>query len=175
MSIKVRFLRLWCIEVQHHLTSHGILSSLHVHLKSPNKQKYELTTLTITMDKPLTTANVPPQFLKSAYLVGHIPQTVLQSDKRLSYSLYIPPQHYHAKGEIKLPLLVSIHGTRRDLSPLHTDLEAFANTNACAVLAPLFPAGLEGPNDVDSYKTLKSQTLRSDLALLDILDAVAER
>jgi pimeloyl-ACP methyl ester carboxylesterase len=123
----------------------------------------------------LTTASVPHQFLASAYLVGHIPQTALQSDKRVSYTLYIPPQHYHAKGEVQLPLLVFIHGTRRDLSPLHSDLEVFANANACAVLAPLFPAGLEGPHDVDSYKVLRSATLRSDLALLDILDVVGER
>jgi hypothetical protein len=35
----------------------------------------------------LTTASVPHQFLASAYLVGHIPQTALQSDKRVSYTL----------------------------------------------------------------------------------------
>jgi pimeloyl-ACP methyl ester carboxylesterase len=39
----------------------------------------------------------------------------------------------------------------------------------------LFPAGLDGPNDHDSYKKLWSSSLRSDLALLSILDEIALR
>jgi poly(3-hydroxybutyrate) depolymerase len=121
----------------------------------------------------LSTASIPRKFLKAAFLVGHVPQRALQADPRISYSLYIPERHYDAKRDNKLRLLVYIHGTGRNLSPMYSDLATFADETPCAVLAPLFPAGLDGPNDLDSYKRLRSQSLRSDLMLLHILDEVA--
>ena len=136
------------------------------------------------MDKPLSTADVPPHFLRAVLLVGPIPFKALASDPRVSYGLYVPPTHYNpdpAKTTTsdvttkKLPLLVNVHSTKRDVSALYRELAYFAEETPCAVLAPLFPAGIDGPNDIDSYKTLKSRTLRSDLALLSILDEVAQR
>ncbi|KAI2469787.1 alpha/beta-hydrolase [Annulohypoxylon bovei var. microspora] len=131
------------------------------------------------MDKPLTAAEVPPRFLNSTLLVGHIPHRALVSDPRVSYALYVPPQHYGygagaAPARGKVPLLVSIHGTRRHFYDIY-DLAPFADSAACAILTPLFPAGLDGPDDIDSYKLLRSKTLRSDLALLSMLDEVAVR
>ncbi|KAI1440705.1 alpha/beta-hydrolase [Annulohypoxylon stygium] len=142
------------------------------------------------MDRPLTTADVPPQFLNSALLVGHIPHRALASDPRVSYALYVPPQLYYpdppshshheagvpapAGAKRRVPLLVCVHGTRRYVHDLY-DLAPFADSTGCAILAPLFPAGLDGPNDIDSYKLLRSKSLRSDLALLSMLDEVAVR
>ncbi|KAK3669549.1 hypothetical protein LTR78_010549 [Recurvomyces mirabilis] len=117
-----------------------------------------------------TTADMPTRFLKGAFLVGHIPHRVLRCDMRLSYSLYVPPSHYDGTGGSTIPLQVYIHGTRRDLSPMHSDLEAFADDVGCAVLAPLFPAGVEGPQDLDSYKLTGESTLRSDQALLAMIE-----
>lgn len=133
------------------------------------------------MKRPLKTTDVPPQFLEAAFLVGHVPQMALQSDPRVSYSLYVPPTPYKSLNSTdgatskKLPLLVNIHGTRRNLSAIYGDLKTFADTTPCAILAPLFPAGIEGPNDLDSYKKLKSKSFRSDLALLSMLEEVATR
>ena len=136
------------------------------------------------MNKTLTTADVPPQFLAAAMLVGQIPQTALKSDPRLSYALYVPPTHYNPNPKANqpgegglplLPLLVVIHGTRRDIAPIHKELVPFAEATPCAVLAPLFPAALDHPLDLDSYKGLRSRTLRSDLALLGMLDEVGHR
>ncbi|KAJ5640080.1 uncharacterized protein N7484_007942 [Penicillium longicatenatum] len=129
------------------------------------------------MSKTLSTNDVPPQFLKAAYLVGHVPLKSLASDARISYSLYIPPTQYETGANAKkLPLLVWIHGTRRLLDAIDGgELESFAESTPCAILAPLFPAGLDGPNDLDSYKSMRSKTLRSDLALLSILDEIAPR
>ncbi|KAI1506364.1 Alpha/Beta hydrolase protein [Biscogniauxia marginata] len=134
------------------------------------------------MEKPLTTAEVPPQFLKAVYMVGHVPSKALPSDPRVSYRLYIPPEKYktsaennHGSGLGKLLLLVYVHGTRRDTSALHGELAALAEATPCAVVAPLFPSGLDGPNDLDSYKLLRSATLRYDTALLSILDEAAQR
>jgi poly(3-hydroxybutyrate) depolymerase len=137
------------------------------------------------MPKPkqaLSTRDVPAQFLEAAFLVGHVPQMALQSDPRISYSLYIPPEPYKLlaaspdDGSTKqLPLLVNIHGTRRNLSAIYGDLKTFADSIPCAILQPLFPAGIEGPNDLDSYKKLRSKSLSSDLVLLSILDEVGTR
>jgi poly(3-hydroxybutyrate) depolymerase len=137
------------------------------------------------MPKPkqaLSTRDVPAQFLEAAFLVGHVPQMALQSDPRISYSLYIPPEPYKSLAASpdddstkQLPLLVNIHGTRRNLSAIYGDLKTFADSVPCAVLQPLFPAGIEGPNDLDSYKKLRSRSLDSDLVLLSILDEVGTR
>ncbi|KAL7624728.1 hypothetical protein AAE478_006299 [Parahypoxylon ruwenzoriense] len=142
----------------------------------------------IGMDGALTTANVPAQFLEDLYLVGHFPLMTLQVDPRISYAIYVPKAHYNpdpAQGNGtthnstaatgKLPLLVYVHGTGRNIAALNEELASFADEAACAVLAPLFPAGMDGPNDVDSYKVLRSPSLRSDLGLLAVLDQVAYR
>ncbi|KAI1375290.1 alpha/beta-hydrolase [Hypoxylon crocopeplum] len=133
------------------------------------------------MDKPLTTSEVPPQFLKSALLLGHIPHRALASDPRVSYAVYVPPDHYsHGAGvalapaSAKLPLVVSVHGTRRHVFDIY-DLVPFAESTPCAFVTPLFPTGLDGPNDIDSYKLVRSKTLRADLTLLSILDEIAVR
>ncbi|KAI1101043.1 alpha/beta-hydrolase [Jackrogersella minutella] len=131
------------------------------------------------MDMPLTTAEVPPRFLNSTHLVGHVPHRALASDPRVSYALYVPPKYYSdgagsAPAPAKLPLVVSVHGTRRHVYDVY-DLAPLADSTPCAILAPLFPTGLDGPNDIDSYKLLRSKTLRSDLALLSMLDEVAVR
>ncbi|KAI1455777.1 alpha/beta-hydrolase [Annulohypoxylon moriforme] len=130
-------------------------------------------------NRPLTARDIPPQFLKSTLFTGHIPHRALASDPRLSYALYVPPQHYsHGAGAppagSKVPLLVSVHGTRRYVYDVY-ELAPFADSTGCAILAPLFPTGLDGPDDIDSYKLLRSKTLRSDLALLSMLDEVAVR
>jgi poly(3-hydroxybutyrate) depolymerase len=135
--------------------------------------------------KGLTTADVPPQFLQAAFLVGHVPQRALRSDPRVSYALYVPPSHYNPRppqssatdnadrpAPGKLPLLVAIHGTSRKFAELYHDLIPFADSTPCALLVPLFPAGLDGPLDLDSYKLLRSATLRADTALLSMLDEV---
>lgn len=127
------------------------------------------------MDTTISTTIVPLKFHASAYLVGQIPFTALKSDPRISYALYVPPSHYENPPGAKIPLLVSIHGTRRNMSSLYTSLPAFADSTPCAILVPLFPAGLEGPNDFNLYMNLRIMRLRSDLAVLGMLDEIAFR
>ncbi|RYO92948.1 hypothetical protein DL766_010414 [Monosporascus sp. MC13-8B] len=135
----------------------------------------------IRADDALTTADVPRQFLRDVYMVGQVPLTALRADPRISYALYVPEAHYDPDaspaGGKRQPLLVDIHGSTRVFSSVYTTLKTFAQEPAhpCAVLAPLFPAGMEGPHDVDSYKVLRSPTSRSDLALLAVLEEVAHR
>lgn len=140
----------------------------------------------LIMEKLLSTAQIPTEFLKPTYMIGKIPRKALTSEPRVSYSLYIPPEHYKdiSRGQAngasqpalpKLPLLVFIHGTLRDDSYVERGLIPFAESTPCAIMAPLFPAGLDSSTDLDSYKLLRSPTLRSDLALLDMLNEVAHR
>ena len=134
-----------------------------------------------------STASVPPEYLGALFLTGQTPLKASSYDPRISYALYVPPEHYNpnptaadrsAHPSLKrapLPLLIAIHGTKRDATGLLTRLTPFADSQPCAVLTPLFPAGLDDPLDLDSYKDLKSKTLRSDLALLAILNEVSVR
>lgn len=139
----------------------------------------------------ISSTDVPPQFLKATYLVGTIPFKALRTDPRISYSLYIPPQHHnpdpsrqHGKDSeniappyqlSRLPLIVSIHGTRRNAEASRDRLIALANESRAAILAPLFPAGIDDFNDLDNYKLLRYKSLRCDTALLDMLDEVKFR
>ena len=129
--------------------------------------------------------------IKTAMLIGSTPIKALHSDPRVSYNLYIPPDHYnpdpsrnistedessHPSYKLpQIPLVISVHGTGRDAGTCRRRLIAFADTERCAILAPLFPAGLDDELDYDSYKLLRSKTLKSDLALLDIVKEVAVR
>ncbi|CAH0045791.1 unnamed protein product [Clonostachys solani] len=132
------------------------------------------------MEDALTTSNVPAEYLEYVYLLGGFPTIQSRSDPRVSYGVYVPKDHYNEVSNStqgKLPLLVNIHGTSRRMTALQVadQLPKFADEIGCAVLAPLFPAGVKGPNDLSSFKTLHTASLRSDLALLDILDEVAYR
>ncbi|XXG97938.1 hypothetical protein Hte_004254 [Hypoxylon texense] len=132
----------------------------------------------IGMDGALTTANVPAKFLEDVYFVGHVPLMTLQVDPRISFALYVPESQYNPNPSStaeKLPLLVYVHGTGRSIVAIYNELDSFADSTPCAILAPLFPAGMDGPNDIDSFKELRSQSLRSDLGLLSVLDQVAYR
>ena len=134
---------------------------------------------------PLRTAGLPAHILKTAFLVGKIPFRACRQDPRISYTLYIPPRQYcnvhdaleaqtdHAVID-RLPLVVNIHGTGRVAERCRNTLVEFADTHGIAVLAPLFPVALDGPSDLHSYKRLRSDTLRSDLVLLSILDEVKQ-
>lgn len=129
------------------------------------------------MHKTLSTSDVPSQFLQATYLTGHTPLKALDSDPRVSYALYIPPKKYDTTSDpIQLPLVILVHGTRRKITALYAeDVVSFANSTPCAILAPLFPSGLDGPNDLDSYKTLRSKSLSSDLAIVSMVEEVAAR
>ncbi|KAF2093501.1 poly hydrolase [Rhizodiscina lignyota] len=145
------------------------------------------------MDIPrlISTSDVPHQFLAASYLVGTIPFKALRTDPRVSYTLYVPPDHYNPDPSLQhvehsenlspayhlppLPLVVNIHGTRRNAEACRDRLIEFANRSRVAVLAPLFPGGIDSFNDLHNYKLLRYQSLRSDIAFLDILDEVKVR
>jgi poly(3-hydroxybutyrate) depolymerase len=109
------------------------------------------------------------------YRRGSVPFTASRYDQRLHYGLYIPRDATDAELEERLPLLVAQHGTGRTAAQYRERLRGFADERRIAVLTPLFPAGLAGPDDLHSFKFLDWNGLRFDLALLDMIDEISER
>lgn len=94
-------------------------------------------------------------------------------DPRCSGTVLLPPG---ATPEAPpTALWVFVHGTDRQCDSC---LDAFAEPAAghrAAVLAPYFPADLDGPTDVDGYKFVENGDTRFDAVLLDLVEGVRER
>ena len=86
-------------------------------------------------------------------------------DPRFSYCLYVP-DNYEENGSRHYDLLVTIHGTARDIAGCREQFVELAEQHDVIVLAPLFPAGISRPMELSSYKLLSADEYRYDLALL---------
>ena len=124
---------------------------------------------------PLSTADIPSEFWKDAHLVGKTPFKAASIDQRASYCMYVPKDHYKLEPPQNLPLIVAIHGNGRNAERCRDTMMDLADRVGAAVLAPLFPAGINDPNDMQNYKMLLYEGIRYDLILLSIIDEVAAR
>jgi pimeloyl-ACP methyl ester carboxylesterase len=68
-----------------------------------------------------------------------------------------------------------VHGTGRNVGALREGLIPFADRHDLIVVAPLFPAGIDDPDDVHNYKTVDAYGIRFDLVLFEILEQVRVR
>jgi hypothetical protein len=105
----------------------------------------------------------------SPYDVGRTTFYASTADPRIGYCLFVPAHRRPEAG-----CLVVVHGTDRIA---HWYRDAFApigEATGAIVVAPLFPAGLTAPWELESYKLL-SPDFRSDVVLLGVLDEVSER
>jgi hypothetical protein len=119
------------------------------------------------------TSNGPVKDPALFYLSGPTPLTACQADQRVSYCLYIPQ---HADGDPeRFPLLVVQHGTARTAVRYRDEFREFCERERCAVLTPLFPAGIGDPDDLHNFKFLEYQGIRFDLLLLEIVAEAARR
>lgn len=115
----------------------------------------------------------------SPYRLGATTTIALQCDKRFSYCLYVP-RGYVAEGERSRPVLTLVHGSDRRPQQLRDEFATFCEEHRCIALAPLFPAGIEAPDEFDGYKYLGGSPhthpphtpLRYDHVLLAMLDEV---
>lgn len=105
-------------------------------------------------------------------LTGHTPWFAAQADPRFSYSLYVPKD---LRDDETLALWVFVHGTGRRTVLYLDGFAELARAERAVVLTPLFPVGINGPDDVDSYKTLESGGVRYDEILLGMVDEVGHR
>jgi dienelactone hydrolase len=106
------------------------------------------------------------------YHYGRTTTFAAAADPRASYCLYVPKAYDDDAAE-PWPLLVAMHGTQRTFQAYRDAFRDFAEAHGVVVLAPLFPAGVPNPGDVDGYKYVELGGIRFDLLLLAILDEVA--
>jgi len=99
---------------------------------------------------------------------GKIPSTACQDDQRFSYCLYVP----RTPSPRERRLLVAIHGSERDNQTLCDLFAPLADALNLIVLAPLFPCGIEDPNDQDNYKYIEYRNIRFDRILLSMIAEV---
>jgi pimeloyl-ACP methyl ester carboxylesterase len=105
-------------------------------------------------------------------LTGQTPFFASTFDQRFSFSLFVPTSHLFDGPE--LPVLVIIHGTRRQTGTYLTRLKDFSEQHRCVIFCPLFPAGIIDPGDMHNYKTVLYRDIRFDLVLLSMLDQAAQ-
>jgi poly(3-hydroxybutyrate) depolymerase len=105
-------------------------------------------------------------------LSGRTPLFAAPSEPRCSYTTYLPGS-YDWDG--RPGVLVAVHGTGRDVERTRDRFRELAEEQDLIVVAPLFPAGIDDPDDLNNYKFLEYSTIRFDLVLLRILDEVAQR
>jgi pimeloyl-ACP methyl ester carboxylesterase len=118
----------------------------------------------------------------SPYRLGATTTIALQYDQRFSYCLYVPRAFDPggARSGPGLPVVALVHGSDRRPQLLRDEFAAFCEEHGCIALAPLFPAGIEAPDEFDGYKYLGSSAythpphmpLRYDRLLLAMLDEV---
>ncbi len=107
------------------------------------------------------------------YLWGKAPAWALSTDQRFSYYTYTPQALRERVDPV--PLVIVVHGTLRQPQVYRDEFVQFAEEHQCAVLAPLFPAGIEDPDDIDNYKRIEFRGIRFDRLLIDMADDYARR
>jgi pimeloyl-ACP methyl ester carboxylesterase len=100
----------------------------------------------------------------SSYDFGRTTVYACRMDQRFSYTAYVPTS-YEEEGDDRFPLIVSMHGTLCDMAAYRDAFVDFAERHRCIIIAPLFPAGIEHPTDVSSYKMMQPSSVRYDLVL----------
>jgi dienelactone hydrolase len=103
------------------------------------------------------------------YMTGRTTVFASRGDQRFSYCLYLPAR------DTQVPLVVIMHGTGRGNTGYRDAFADFAEEHGCAILAPLFPAGIGDPDDLHNFKFIQYRDIRFDHVLLDIVDEVGER
>lgn len=93
-------------------------------------------------------------------------------DPRFHYCTYVP-KDYDPEGHRRYPLAVLVHHSLRDAQQLRDQFIDFAEAHQCALLAPLFPCGINGEDDFNNYKLMRYKGIAYDKVLLEMIDEVA--
>lgn len=109
----------------------------------------------------------------SHYQFGATTMFASRADQRCSYCLYVP-ESYDEVGGGDHPLVVVVHGTEREAQKHRDVFIEFAERHDAFVLAPLFPAGIDEPGELNNYKLLEYGSMRFDRILLDMVEEVRE-
>lgn len=108
---------------------------------------------------------------KALYDFGNTILYASKVDPRFCWMLYVPPD-IHEPGPAP-QLIVSMHGTGRNVADYRNWFSEFGQWNRCIILAPLFPAGNDG--DRDGYKYILDNGIRYDEILLAMVAEIEEK
>lgn len=97
---------------------------------------------------------------------GAGPVMACHADPRFSYCLYVPPGLRDAPEGTRVPLLVSVHDSLRNIEGSRGAFLEFARWHGAVVLAPLFPCDVRGDGNEDGYKYMVEGDIRYDRLLL---------
>jgi pimeloyl-ACP methyl ester carboxylesterase len=98
-------------------------------------------------------------------------------DQRFSYFFYVPksfglppaerPQSYN--------LVVLIHGNDRSPEAYRNRSRDFAEATGSVILAPLFPAGLIDPGEMNNFNHLRYKGVEFDTVLIRMIEELSQR
>lgn len=117
-------------------------------------------------------ADLPAAHPGRRLLTKRTPFFAAPDEPRCSYCAYIPTSW---TPDAELPVLVAVHGTGRSVGELREGLIPFAEQHNVIVVLPLFPVGIDDPDDVHDYKVVDAKGIRFDRVLLGILEQVRYR
>lgn len=121
---------------------------------------------------PVTvTAQVDPY---TWYDKWFVPFQASRVDPRFSYMMYVPTD-YEEDDDKRYPLIVLMHGTERGPHYYLEKNAEFAEQHDVILLAPLFPIGTHGGQDLENYKLIGYKGTRYDLILLSMVDEVTAK
>ena len=95
-------------------------------------------------------------------------------DARFCYWAYVP-ETYAEETDPHYQLLVLIHGTGCATEYNVSAARKWADANHVAILAPLFPGGMAGKDDLNSYKLVSAGGIRYDEILLSEIEDMKNR
>ncbi|KAL0570786.1 hypothetical protein V5O48_011170 [Marasmius crinis-equi] len=105
-------------------------------------------------------------------LTGKTPFFASTLDQRFSFSLYVPTCHSFSGPP--LPLLVIVHGNRRQTDKYLDKVKDLCERHRLILLCPLFPAGIPDPHDVTNYHSVLYKRIRFDTILLSMIEQAGQ-
>lgn len=102
-------------------------------------------------------------------MTGFQPSRACRSDRRFSYSMYVPANWSESTAS-SFRFLVAMHGTARAAESTRDMYIDLADDTQCIVLAPLFPMAITEKEENHNYFWLKFEEIRYDQILLDMLE-----
>ena len=97
---------------------------------------------------------------------GTVPFKALRKDKRFSYCIHVPENF--VSDPVGHTLLLALHGSDRNALELCRMFQDLSETHRFVVLCPLFPGGVDEPENMDGYKYL----FEGDLNYVNVIDAM---
>lgn len=96
-------------------------------------------------------------------------------DRRFAYYVYLPHSFGTPEEKEAYPLIALLHGTERSAEGYRNKFKRFAGEMGCAILAPLFPAGIPDPAQLDGYHMVRSGNIDFSEVFLHMLDEMSRR